>query len=208
MFAEFRRAAAIVVGLWLAGAGYASAETIRRPNWERLPSSETMEAHYPRRAIERNLEGRAVIDCGVDNSGLLQGCRVISEAPENEGFGTAALAAAWDFKMTPLTRDGVPLDSGTVRIPINFKLAGEPKAVSPTGEGPDGETWFRGWLSLMGALLAINILAVALLWVWPLTRIYKAAGIGRGYAWLLMVPFVNMVAFWIAAAQVRDERGP
>ena len=38
------------------------------------------------------------------------------------GFGDAAMKMSKLFKMRPQTKDGQPVDGGTVRIPIRFTL--------------------------------------------------------------------------------------
>ena len=38
------------------------------------------------------------------------------------GFGDAAMKLSKLFKMRPQTKDGQPVDGGTVRIPIAFRL--------------------------------------------------------------------------------------
>jgi len=190
----------------LSAAGLAHAETvITRPTWESIPSNETMAAHYPQQALEQGKGGRAVLECGVDNSGLLQACRVVSESPENQRFGTAALAAAWEFRMKPKTIDGVPVGGGTTRVPIRFQIEED-----AAGDQAFAERWIAGtgegaFVVLVASLLVFALLANILLYVWPLTRIYKAAGVARGFAWLWMIPGVNIVALWIAAAQVKDD---
>ena len=54
--------------------------------------------------------------------GTLEGCSVTSEDPADMGFGDAALKMSKLFKMRPMSRDGQPVDGGTVRIPLRFVL--------------------------------------------------------------------------------------
>ncbi len=98
---------------------------ITNPDWAGLPSAEVFANLYPKAAIQQNLSGNATIQCMVSAAGALQGCFVVTESPKGVGFGEAALRAAASFKMRPMTKDGAPVEGGTVRIPMRFVLPGE-----------------------------------------------------------------------------------
>ncbi|MDQ0463268.1 TonB family protein [Caulobacter ginsengisoli] len=93
---------------------------ITSPDWTRRPSGEDLEKVYPARARTLSLSGKAIISCDVTSLGTLVYCSLISETPEGEGFGEAALKVTSKFRMKPLARDGSPVGGGTVRIPILF----------------------------------------------------------------------------------------
>ncbi|MET0273358.1 MAG: energy transducer TonB [Phenylobacterium sp.] len=95
---------------------------ITSPDWVTRPSGEDIAELYPKAAMAKNLEGRATIGCKVLVTGQLVGCTVVEEAPADAGFGAAALAMSAKFKMKPQTKDGQPVEGGTVRIPIRFTL--------------------------------------------------------------------------------------
>ena len=98
---------------------------ITNPDWMRRPTGEDMARFYPDKAQRDEIEGRATIYCTVTAEGSLSGCSVVDETPADYGFGAAALNLGLLFKMRPMTKDGVPVSGGWVRIPIRFML---PKA--------------------------------------------------------------------------------
>ena len=95
---------------------------ITNPDWLRRPSGDDINRYYPDRASRMEVEGRATLSCTVNARGTLDGCSVVSEEPADMGFGDAAMKMSKLFKMRPQTKDGQPVDGGTVRIPIRFSL--------------------------------------------------------------------------------------
>lgn len=94
------------------------------PDWLRKPSQNDLLAVYPPEAMRRGRSGKGTIACEVTVQGRLRDCRVQSESPPGEGFGTAALALAPQFIMKPAMKDGQPVAGGAVRIPITFMTYG------------------------------------------------------------------------------------
>jgi protein TonB len=95
---------------------------ITQPDWLRKPSGEDINRYYPDRASRMGVDGRATISCTVNARGLLQNCSIVSEDPNDQGFGDAAIKMSKLFKMRPMSKDGAPVDGGTVRIPLRFQL--------------------------------------------------------------------------------------
>ena len=95
---------------------------ISRPDWARKPSGEDIARFYPERAQRMSVEGRATLSCSVTSKGTLADCSVVSEEPADQDFGSAAMRMAKLFKMKPQALDGSPVDGGTVRIPLSFRL--------------------------------------------------------------------------------------
>lgn len=63
-----------------------------------------------------------MLHCTVDARGNLNNCNIVSEEPENQDFGNAAMKLSKLFKMKPQTKDGAPVDGGQINIPIGFRL--------------------------------------------------------------------------------------
>ena len=93
---------------------------ITNPDWKMRPTAQDMARVYPRPAARQGLAGVATLACAVTKEGKLTGCAVHDEAPTGAGFAAAALKLAPIFQIRPMTRDGVPVDGGGMRIPIRF----------------------------------------------------------------------------------------
>jgi len=98
---------------------------ITQPDWAAKPSGQDMAEYYPKEAARNRVEGSAILSCDIDAAGTLVNCASSNETPPGAGFGAAVLSLAGKFKMRPMTKDGVPVSGGHVRIPIRFVLPKE-----------------------------------------------------------------------------------
>lgn len=95
---------------------------IQNAQWEQLPSGDEFASAYPQGAVAKGVEGRTVMNCAVTEDGHLTECKIVSEAPQGQGFGQAAIAVSKFFKMAP-TVNGVPVKGGHIFIPLDWKLS-------------------------------------------------------------------------------------
>jgi hypothetical protein len=93
---------------------------VRSGDWERRPSFRDVQDLTPPEALKHRIDGRATLDCRVDDKGYLTGCR--AEQPDLRAldFAGAALKLAPYFKLPPRLADGRKVAGGLVRIAIYF----------------------------------------------------------------------------------------
>ena len=148
-------AAALVAALSLAGLARGAAlppdppAAEARPDWAVRPSPADVSRYYPPRARRDGVEGRAVLECGVQPSGALSGCTVVEESPAGRGFGRAAVEMAGSsFRMTGRADTAAP--DPTVRIPVVFDLADPPPRREREGENDSPWRWAWVFAFLIG----------------------------------------------------------
>jgi TonB family protein len=61
---------------------------------------------YPRRAQKRGIEGYAIVELTITESGSVSNVELVEESPPQNGFGSAALKAAKKLKYTPRIVNG------------------------------------------------------------------------------------------------------
>ncbi len=60
--------------------------------------------------------------CTVTSKGTLTACQVLSETPEDYGFGDATLKIARFFKLKPKTVDGNAVEGGSYTFSIKWAV--------------------------------------------------------------------------------------
>jgi len=88
-----------------------------------LPDGSKFAIYYPRRALERGIQGRVQLTCSVNAQHRLASCVVLQEDPAGWGFGDASMRMAQrEFRVNPQTVDGQPTDGGTITFPIRWRM--------------------------------------------------------------------------------------
>jgi outer membrane biosynthesis protein TonB len=107
------------------------------------PTDAQIQAAYPPRALDDQVQGGAVIECVVTPSGKLAECHVYDEQPTGYGFGQAALDLAGDFLLKPRLIDGEAVGGSPVRISVAFTSQAPDAPLSlttkPAGEAATGD---------------------------------------------------------------------
>lgn len=86
-----------------------------------------VQAQYPRRALQRGIEGWVIVEYTVTTNGSVRDPRVV-EAFTKEGnpttiFNRSALKSAMKYKYKPRVQDGQAVEVAGVRTKISFNMA-------------------------------------------------------------------------------------
>jgi TonB family protein len=87
--------------------------------WAREPSAADFAAKYPAAAKQAGVGGAAAIRCRAKSDGNLERCVLLTEVPEAQGFGAAALSLASSYQLAALP-GGESVEGAVVTIPIRF----------------------------------------------------------------------------------------
>ena len=108
------------------------------------PTNAQVQAAYPPRALDNQIQGGAVIECVVTPSGKLAECHVYDEQPTGYGFGQAALDLAGDFVLKPRLIDGEAVGGSPVRIGVAFSSNDPAAPLSLPAAAPPGDAGADG----------------------------------------------------------------
>lgn len=107
------------------GPSIATPPAVERTGLRTLSNAEAMalvkpQPHYPRRALERGLEGYVIVEFTVTGSGTVADVRVVEAS--HPLFERAALTAAAGFRYKPRVVDGRPVPTAGVRNRFTFEI--------------------------------------------------------------------------------------
>lgn len=91
-------------------------------SWRSRPSGRDITQFYPRAAYQQGVQGRALLNCVVQENRRLE-CTVAEEEPTGWGFGEAALGAARRFRMHDEFPNGQTTVGANVTVNIPFRFA-------------------------------------------------------------------------------------
>ena len=112
--------ALLTSGLLLLFARSSLAADLSNPVWEKAPDRSEWARAYPAQAAQAGVSGAVKMRCSASETGLLQNCTVVSEAPTGRGFGAAALSLANGMELKPTTADGRPVAGRSFIVPVKF----------------------------------------------------------------------------------------
>lgn len=82
------------------------------------PNAQQLLRAFPAGPRKAGTGGQAKLQCVTKADFSVEGCSVVAEAPDGEGFGEAALAVAGYYKVKALDAEGRHVVGHTVKIPI------------------------------------------------------------------------------------------
>ncbi|QYJ06977.1 hypothetical protein [Qipengyuania flava] len=101
----------------IAGSG-PNGEPLYAARWYRRPYQDELAGYLS----TAQGPGWGMIDCRTAPDFRVEDCVIVGEAPQGSGLGRAVQAAAWQFKVRPPQRGGMPLVGEWVRIRIDYRI--------------------------------------------------------------------------------------
>ncbi len=115
----------IPTGSLLAGAGFytnLARVSVSDVPWRAAPTYAEVAAAYPRKAREKQIGGRATLNCRFKADGRIGSCDTATEEPKGQGFATAAKSLAGRFVGPATMADGSSTVGMDTQIPFTFAV--------------------------------------------------------------------------------------
>jgi TonB family protein len=101
--------------------------TINSPYWlAGFDPNQALKVYPPEAAAQGVNTGHGVAKCVVARDGTLTDCSAVEANPEGLGFSEAVVKLASTMRMNPWSRDGTPVDGGTVVLGVTLNLKAQP----------------------------------------------------------------------------------
>jgi protein TonB len=89
--------------------------------FHRPANTQLLDHYYPAGAKARHLAGAAEISCMISDVQSLTDCKVISETPPGEGFGSAAVGLFSTIAVDPTAKDGSSTAGRSIDLHFTFR---------------------------------------------------------------------------------------
>jgi TonB family protein len=97
--------------------------TIKSPYWlAGFDPDQALKVYPPEAAAQGVNTGHGIAKCVVARDGTLTDCSAVEANPEGLGFSEAVVKLASTMRMNPWSRDGTPVDGGTVVLGVTLNL--------------------------------------------------------------------------------------
>ena len=95
-------------------------EVLYAAEWAREPTDAELSGYLPRNAPE----GYGLVACKTIPGDRVEDCIELDQQPRGSHLASAVRQAAWQFRVRPPRKNGVPLIGSWVRIEIDYEHAG------------------------------------------------------------------------------------
>jgi protein TonB len=95
-------------------------ETFYRADWARRPTNAEIDGYLPKNAPD----GAGVIACKTIPDNRVDDCMEIGSDPPGSHLASAVRQAAWQFRVRPPRKNGIPQVGAWVRIAICYNISG------------------------------------------------------------------------------------
>jgi TonB family protein len=101
-------------------------KVMRAAPWLAAPTSQALAQAFPKGAVGKSAAAHVVLRCGFRDDGSLGSCETVSEAPDGQGFASAAKSLVKDFRTYVDPTNTAKLRGLRVDIPFDFRDPSQP----------------------------------------------------------------------------------